>query len=388
MTQQTLLRPQGATAMPPPAPAAEPRPFIEVRGLVAAYGDKIAVHGVSFGVPDGSHLSLLGPSGCGKSTVLRCIAGLERPLDGEIIIDGTVVFSAARGVNLPPERRQLSMVFQSYAIWPHMTVFENVAYGLRLRRVRGQALREQVLQALGKVGLAEMADRPSTALSGGQQQRVALARAYAFTPKAVLLDEPLSNLDARLRVRMREEMKDIQHQFGLTTLYVTHDQEEAMAISDRIIIMREGHIEQDGEPLEIYDAPRTRFVADFIGAANILEGRLSRHQDSGQPMLEVGGAHVRCAPCAEPPAASEGRHLAAIRTVYPTLQRGAASGAENDWPARIRRRSLLGDLVVYVVEWPGGEIRVQGLPTNILAEGETVRLRIPADRVILVARGD
>jgi ABC-type Fe3+/spermidine/putrescine transport system ATPase subunit len=383
MTHQAPIR--GQETSPSPREAEAGRPFVEVRGLVAAYAGKVAVHGVSFGVPVGSHLSLLGPSGCGKSTVLRCIAGLERPLEGEIVIDGTVVFSAARGVNLPPERRQLSMVFQSYAIWPHMTVFENVAYGLRLRGVRGHALREQVLQALGMVGLAEMADRSSTALSGGQQQRVALARAYAFTPKAVLLDEPLSNLDARLRVRMREELKDIQHQVGLTTLYVTHDQEEAMAISDRIIIMREGHIEQDGEPLEIYDAPRSRFVADFIGAANILEGRLSRHPQSGQPVLEVGEARVLCAPGAAPSPAADGRHLAAVRTAYPKLSRGKPDDKENSWPARIRRRSLLGDLVVYAVEWPGGEIRVQALPTDILAEGETVCLQIPPDRVVLVA---
>ncbi len=372
-------RGQAADDAPPAA-----RPLIEVRGLVAAYGAKVAVHGVSFSVPAGSHLSLLGPSGCGKSTVLRCVAGLETPLEGEIVIDGTVVYSAALRVNVPPERRQLSMVFQSYAIWPHMNVFENVAYGLRLRGVRGKALRGQVEKALAMVGLAELADRPSTALSGGQQQRVALARAYAFTPKAVLLDEPLSNLDARLRVRMREELKDIQHQVGLTTLYVTHDQEEAMAISDRIIIMREGHIEQDGAPLSIYDAPQSRFVADFIGAANILEGRLAAPAPDGRPVLEVGAARVLCALGAIPPPDRQGRQLAAVRTAYPTLARGAAGEGENTWPARIRRRSLLGDLVIYVVEWPGGELRVQALPTALFAEGEAVVLRIPPDRAVLV----
>lgn len=248
--------------------------FLEVRDLVAGYGDKIAVDKISFSVGAGEHLSLLGPSGCGKSTTLRCIAGLETPFEGEIVIDSKIVFSSAKKINIPPEKRQLSMVFQSYAIWPHMTVFENVAYGLRAQKVRGAELKQRVGTALSMVGMAELVDRPATDLSGGQQQRIALARSFAVHPKAMLLDEPLSNLDARLRVRMREELKELQHQLKLCTIYVTHDQEEAMAISDRIIVMHSGRIEQIGAPLEIYDLPCTRFVADFIGAANILTGQV------------------------------------------------------------------------------------------------------------------
>ena len=241
--------------------------YIEVRDLAVAYGSKVVVKGVSFSVSHGEHLSLLGPSGCGKSTTLRCIAGLETPVSGEIVIDGVPMFSSTRRINVPTEKRKLSMVFQSYAIWPHMTVFENVAYGLRVQRVAESELKQRVGDVLKMVGMEDFIDRPATDLSGGQQQRVALARSYASRPKAILLDEPLSNLDARLRVRMREEIKELQHRFDLSTIYVTHDQEEAMAISDRIIVMRDGHIEQSGKPLEIYDTPRTRFVADFIGAA-------------------------------------------------------------------------------------------------------------------------
>jgi ABC-type Fe3+/spermidine/putrescine transport system ATPase subunit len=214
--------------------------YIEVRGLVAAYDGKVVVDDVSFAVAHGEHLSLLGPSGCGKSTTLRCIAGLETPVSGEIIIDGEAVFSSQRRINILTERRKLSMVFQSYAIWPHMTVFENVAYGLRVQRAPESEIRERVADVLRMVGMEDFAARPATDLSGGQQQRVALARAYAAHPKAILLDEPLSNLDARLRVRMRDEIKDLQRRFDLSTIYVTHDQEEAMAISDRIIVMRNG----------------------------------------------------------------------------------------------------------------------------------------------------
>ncbi len=246
---------------------------IEVHNLTAAFDGKVVVEDISFSVASGEHLSLLGPSGCGKSTTLRCIAGLEIPIAGEIIIDGNPVFSSQARINIPTEKRKLSMVFQSYAIWPHMTVFENVAYGLRVQHVKESEVQQRVAATLKMVGMEDYIQRPATDLSGGQQQRVALARSYASRPKAILLDEPLSNLDARLRVRMREEIKELQRKFGLSTIYVTHDQEEAMAISDRIIVMKDGHVEQTGKPLEIYDTPHTRFVADFIGAANILTGR-------------------------------------------------------------------------------------------------------------------
>jgi len=365
--------------------AAAARPFIEVKGLTAAYDAKIVVREVSFSVAAGEHLSLLGPSGCGKSTTLRCIAGLETPVEGEIVIDSEVVFSSQRRINVPTEKRKLSMVFQSYAIWPHMTVFENVAYGLRTQGVRDDEVRSEALRALQMVGMEELAQSSATALSGGQQQRVALARSYACRPKAILLDEPLSNLDARLRSRMREEMRELQHQFKLSTIYVTHDQEEAMAMSDRVIVMRDGRIEQEGPPLEIYDHPRSRFVADFIGAANIVSGRI-RQQGSGQTIiLDVAGAAIECAPrAALPRPHADGSHMVAIRAVYAELRRDAVPALANHWPATIERRTLLGDLVTYAVRWPGGTLRVHGFPNDLFDEGSSVHLHVPSVRAILV----
>jgi iron(III) transport system ATP-binding protein len=380
-------QPRDATHAAPvrSAPAAvQTKAHIEVRDVVAAYGEKVAVHGVSVTVADDEHLSLLGPSGCGKSTLLRCIAGLETPVSGEIVIDGEVVFSSARGINLPPEKRRLSMVFQSYAIWPHMTVFENVAYGLRVQRVRGQELRDRVHTALKMVGMEELAQRPATALSGGQQQRVALARAYAPSPKAILLDEPLSNLDARLRSQMRDDLKDLQKRTKLSTIYVTHDQEEAMAMSDRIIVMRQGRIEQEAKPLVIYERPRTRFVADFIGAANVLSGTLVSADPAG-PVIRVGSTEMRCAPVAEIPPPTDGGHLIAIRTVYPELLPAGTPGAVNQWPATVASRILLGDIVRYGVEFAGGSLHVQTTPKTLVEQGGEVTLSIPPEHVVLLA---
>jgi iron(III) transport system ATP-binding protein len=358
--------------------------YIEVRDLTVAYGNKVVVKNVSFSVGRNEHLSLLGPSGCGKSTTLRCIAGLETPIGGEITIDGVPVFSAERRINVPTEKRNLSMVFQSYAIWPHMTVFENVAYGLRTQRLAESEIKKGVSDTLKMVGMEDFIDRPATDLSGGQQQRVALARAYASRPKAILLDEPLSNLDARLRVHMREEIKQLQHQFHLSTIYVTHDQEEAMAISDRIIVMREGNIEQSGRPLDIYDRPRSRFVADFIGAANIIAGASRGTSAAGGPVIKAGDLLIECAPgskLASPDA--NGNHLIAVRTVYPELLR-ESSPRSNEWPAKIVRRILLGDIVNYTVAWAGGELRVHSFPNRLFEEGEEVQLHIPAERAIPV----
>ncbi len=360
--------------------------YIEVRGLTAAYDGKVVVKNISFQVSHGEHLSLLGPSGCGKSTTLRCIAGLETPVSGEIVIDGVPVFSSSRRINMPAEKRKLSMVFQSYAIWPHMTVFENVAYALRVQRMSNADIQQRVKEVLRMVGMEDFMMRPATNLSGGQQQRVALARSYAARPKAMLLDEPLSNLDARLRVRMREEIKELQHRFDLSTIYVTHDQEEAMAISDRIIVMREGSIEQDGRPFDIYDRPRTRFVADFIGAANILAGTRQGTAPSGAPVLKIGDALVECAPDLPLQAPeADGRHLVAVRTVYPELRRTAAPGVNNQWQATVRRRILLGDIVSYIIDWPGGTLRVQSFPRDLLQEGEAIHVCFDPSRVVPIA---
>jgi iron(III) transport system ATP-binding protein len=232
-----------------------------------------AVHDVSFDVPRGALFTLLGPSGCGKTTTLRAIAGLERPRSGEIEADGRIVYSSAKGIFVAPNRRSFGMVFQSYAIWPHMNVFENAAFPLQVgrRRLGRKEVEAKAMRVLAVVGLDHLADRAATKLSGGQQQRLALARALAMEPTLLLLDEPLSNLDAKLRERMRFELTRLQRDLDVTTVYVTHDQTEALALSHAIAVMNEGRIVQIGSPSDIYQRPRDRFVADFIGATNLFD---------------------------------------------------------------------------------------------------------------------
>ena len=241
---------------------------VRLSGVTKRFGAVAAVDALDLDIAEGSFATFLGPSGCGKTTTLRMVAGLERPTYGAIHIDEIVVADERRFV--PPERRAIGMVFQSYAIWPHLTVFENVAFPLRLRRLARAAIRARTEQALATVRLAELGDRYPAALSGGQQQRVALARAIVFEPRLLLLDEPLSNLDARLRQEMRVELRALQRRLGLTTIYVTHDQEEALALSDRIYVMDRGRIQQAGTPQEINECPANRFVADFVGWTNFI----------------------------------------------------------------------------------------------------------------------
>jgi iron(III) transport system ATP-binding protein len=233
-----------------------------------------AAQNVAFEVPEGELFTLLGPSGCGKTTTLRSIAGLERPTSGEIQVGGRIVYSSQRGIFVPPNKRDFGMVFQSYAIWPHMNVFQNAAFPLQVRstRMSTQQVRDKVMRVLNAVGLDHLADREATKLSGGQQQRLALARALVMEPKLLLLDEPLSNLDAKLRERMRFELKRIQRELRLTTIYVTHDQSEALALSHEIAVMNEGKIVQIGSPRDIYERPQAKFVADFIGTTNFVDG--------------------------------------------------------------------------------------------------------------------
>lgn len=244
--------------------------FVEVKNLKKSFGKQVAVNEISFDVLKGEFLTILGPSGCGKTTTLRCIAGFEFPEGGEITIGSQCVTNAKDKIYFPPEKRDYGMVFQSYAIWPHMTVGQNVAYGLKMRKVPRQEIEEKVQKVLDLVGLKELRDKNATMLSGGQQQRVAVARALSYDPKILLFDEPLSNLDAKLRERMRIELKQLQSELSITTIYVTHDQVEAMVMSDRVVVMHEGKIQQIGPPKEIYLNPKTQFVADFIGTTNLL----------------------------------------------------------------------------------------------------------------------
>ncbi len=256
--------------------------FVEVKNLVKTFpGGVQAVNDVSFTVEKGKFLTLLGPSGCGKTTTLRCIAGLERSEKGEVIVDGEIFYSAEKKAMVPPDKRNIGMVFQSYAVWPHMNVFNNIAYGLRMKRAGGEEIKKKVKEVVALVGLEGLEERAVTKLSGGQQQRVALARALVYNPKLLLFDEPLSNLDAKLRERMRLELIKLQRDIGITSIYVTHDQAEAMVISDEIIVMRNGKIEQVGNAETIYNRPRSRFVADFIGIANFLDGEVIEKRMEG-----------------------------------------------------------------------------------------------------------
>jgi ABC-type Fe3+/spermidine/putrescine transport system ATPase subunit len=345
------------------------RASIEVRDLVVRYGGVVAVRGVTFTVGAGEHLTLLGPSGCGKTTTLRAIAGLEKPASGEIRIGGAPVFSSS--VNVPAERRGLSMVFQSYAIWPHMSVFDNVAYGLRVRKRPEAEVTQRVREALDLVQLGDFDTRSASKLSGGQQQRVALARAFVFSPSVLLFDEPLSNLDAKLRAEMRVELKELQRRLDITSVYVTHDLEEALAISDRIVVMRDGVVEQIGSPAEIYDRPRNTFVADFVGSANLIRGR--RRPDLERDGLVViqtsGGALVHGTASPRPPGDEA---LMAVRTVRLRLDRTRPDGALNAWPGRIRRRVFQGDFTQYHVEWDGRELIVRSATSDPVAEGDQV----------------
>lgn len=240
-----------------------------IEGLSKQFGTTQVVDGVDLHVANGEFVVFLGPSGCGKTSTLRLIAGLESPTGGTIRIGGRLVSAPAQNIFVRPEERGIGMVFQSYAIWPHMTVFENVAYPLRVRRWRKAAIRDKVQQALDLVDLSGAGPRPATALSGGQMQRVALARALIFDPDLLLFDEPLSNLDLKLRERLRVELKALQRRTGITSIYVTHDQAEAVELGDRIVVMQGGRVVQIGQLVELYQQPRTRFVAEFIGSANI-----------------------------------------------------------------------------------------------------------------------
>jgi iron(III) transport system ATP-binding protein len=360
---------------------AQSTPAIEVEDLSIRYGSVTAVESVSFDIIAGQQLTLLGPSGCGKTSTLRAVAGLEKPTSGIIRVGGRAVFDSAKRINIPAEQRGMSMVFQSYAIWPHMTVFENVAYGLRVRNETGIALKEKVHHALDLVKMGAYADRNASALSGGQQQRVALARACAFSPSVLLFDEPLSNLDAKLRSEMRIELRELQRRIGVTSLYVTHDLEEALAMSDRIVVMRAGLIEQSGTPADIYSHPRTAFVADFVGSANLVSGQVAR-AGGGLATLRTGDGD-------EVHGVTLGRQLGnegtfSIRTVHFVVTAVQPAVPLNVWPVEIIRSVFLGDITQIHARWGSREVVIRQVGDCPAAAGAPAYLSVAPDRCILL----
>ena len=362
------------------------KPHIEVEDLKIFYGSVAAVRGVSFDVMPGEQLTLLGPSGCGKTTTLRAVAGLEQPTAGEIRIDGVPMFSSAHRINVPAEKRGLSMVFQSYAIWPHMSVFENVAYGLRVRRATATEIAEKVHHALDLVQMQDYAERPASQLSGGQQQRVALARAFIFQPSVLLFDEPLSNLDAKLRADMRIELRDLQYRLGITSLYVTHDLEEALAMSDRIVVMRDGLVEQTGTPDEIYSLPRSEFVADFIGSANLIRGRHRTDLDGdGLIALETAGGQIIYGTAYGRSAGGE--LVVSVRTVHLQISAQRPPGTRNVWPVHVEKTVFQGDFSQVHLKWGDQRLVARCAAMEPIAADSKFFMTVEPRRVVLLGIG-
>jgi iron(III) transport system ATP-binding protein len=351
----------------------------------SAHGEHHAVKGVSLTIEDGQFYTLLGPSGCGKTTILRCVAGLERPDSGEITIGGDVVFSAERGIWVPPHNRNIGMVFQSYAIWPHMSVFENVAFPLRHKRPKpGRAeIRDRVLKALALVHLAGLEDRPAPYLSGGQQQRLALARALVAEPRVLLLDEPLSNLDAKLREEMRLEIRDVVERLGVTTLFVTHEQIEALTMSDVMGVMNDGRIIQEGAPAAIYSEPAGAFVADFIGRSNFLKGLIKSVSGSNGAARAMVETAIGAISCRLPQSASAGESVTvAIRPENVALLDGSAALAHNEFAGTVDAVVYVGNLLDCVVAVGATRVRLQLQPSTAIARGAQVRLLFPVEHCL------
>jgi iron(III) transport system ATP-binding protein len=358
---------------------------LRVERLVKHFGAVPAVNGISFDAGPGEFVSLLGPSGCGKTTTLRCIAGFEHPEEGRITLDGEPLTDAAGGVFTPPNKRRFGMVFQSYAVWPHMTVFENVAYPLNVQGGHAKDdIRERVHAKLAMVGLKGLEERYPNRLSGGQQQRVALARAIVMEPKALLFDEPLSNLDAKLRERMRFELIDIQARLGVPAVYVTHDQTEAMVMSRNVIVMKDGRIAQAGAPEDIYDRPADRFVADFVGNCNFVEAHVAS-AGAGRIRLTSPFGALDCAQGGEGLAAGTDVVLV-IRPERIRLAAEPGSGG-NGFTATVRQRYFLGAHCEYVIEAGGVSLRAETSTSQYFRPGERVHAHVAPEHCKIIREG-
>jgi spermidine/putrescine ABC transporter ATP-binding subunit len=352
---------------------------LEVRNLVKRFTAQSVVGPLSFSVEAGEFVSLLGPSGCGKTTTLRCIAGFETPTEGSILLNGSSI------VDQPPNRRNIGLVFQNYALFPHLTVFENVAFGLRLRRVGDAQLKQRVGHALELVGLPDLAARYPRQLSGGQQQRIAIARSVVLEPRILLFDEPLSNLDLKLRLTMRRELRELQRRLGKSAVYVTHDQGEALALSDRIVVMSNGRIEQIGSPQEIYERPANAFVADFIGSSNLLDATVIG-SDGAATIIDAGGLKLRALVVGH---ASGTRMLAMVRPERIRIAAMQERDGDNTLSARIREATYLGQDLHLSLTLDGGQelsVVTEGSAARRLAPGEEVVLKVDAADIFLLPK--
>jgi len=353
-------------------------PRLSLKGICCQFNSTVAVDHLNLDIQSGEFISLLGPSGCGKTTTLRMIAGFIDPTSGTIEMDGAAI--STPGWSMPPERRNMSMIFQSYAIWPNMTVAQNVAFGLELRRLDRETVKKKVRDVLDTVQLTHLIDRYPAELSGGQQQRVALARAVVIEPRILLLDEPLSNLDANLREEMRFEIRLLHDKFKFTTIYVTHDQSEAMVTSDRIAVMYNGRIEQIDTPYAIYNRPQTRFVAGFIGRTNFVEGR--RHGD----LIELDGFALPVSSFRDSERLLEGKIVFSVRPQTITLRRTARpSGSDPRLvPAKITQRVYCGDVWDYVVALndSGLRLRLSAPPAQMFEMGEDVWIEFDPQQMV------
>jgi len=355
--------------------------MIELRNVTKRYGDLVANDNITLEVRRGELMTLLGPSGCGKTTALRCITGHNIPDEGEVWIDGQNV------TEVPTHKRELGMVFQNFALFPHMTVFDNVGFPLMIRRQDKAERRERVMEALRLIRMEGYASHYPRQLSGGQQQRVGLARALVYRPKVLLLDEPLSNLDAKLREEMRFEIRDLIDRLGITAVYVTHDQAEALALSDRVSVMNVGRVEQVGTPDEIYDYPQSRFVADFIGLSDFIEGTVSAvHAKGGTAVITAGGLEISISAT---PEMSPGRSvLFFIRPNNVDLLPASQEGGANVFPGIVDKMTYLGDRNDYrIVVGEGLELRVQTDGKVRFNEGENVKVRLPPPHCRAILEG-
>jgi iron(III) transport system ATP-binding protein len=365
---------------------------VAIEGLVKQFGSSTAVEHLDLGIAPGEFVTLLGPSGCGKTTTLRCLAGLEVPTSGRITIGDRAVVDTGRSVFVPPDKRDIGMVFQSYGLWPHMTVGGNVGYPLKLAKVAKAQARRQVVDMLDRVGLADRVDAMATSLSGGQQQRVALARAMVSRPTLMLFDEPLSNLDAKLRQSMRSQIRELHDALGTTSVYVTHDQEEAMALADRVVVMNVGRIEQVGTPQELYSAPASAFVADFMGFQNILPAAVGEPVPGGYLVAVPGTtAALRVAGTAPGPA---GTPLAVAFRASHVCVDGERSADAARLTGVVRRQTYLGSCVRVLVDLGGGLVRAQVDESEFgrfgpddLSAGREVTLSVPAGSVVALPAG-